>query len=79
MRATVTETFINCPRYITKQASSEPAVHIPDESGAAPLAEWKRIDLLQDALPHRLKNLADDSGGTITLDEYNDKVLRGET
>src|SRR3954463_6714816 len=37
--ATITETFINCPRYITRQASSEPASHVPDENGEAPLAE----------------------------------------
>ena len=36
-------------------------------------------DLLQDVLPKRFQNLADDAGGTITIDEYNEKVLRGET
>ena len=75
----ITETFINCPRYITKQASSEPPPHVPDANGNAPLAEWKKIDLLQDVLPQRFQNLADDAGGTITIDEYNEKVLRGET
>jgi hypothetical protein len=45
----------------------------------APLAEWKKIDLLQDVLPERFRNLADAEGGTITADEYNEKVLRGET
>ena len=77
--ATITETFINCPRYITKHASSEPAPHVPDANGEVPLAEWKKIDLLQDVLPKRFQNLADDAGGTITIDEYNEKVLRGET
>src|SRR3954464_5833300 len=79
VRATITDTFINCPRYITRQASSEPASHVPDENGEAPLAEWKKIDLLQDVLPERFRNLADAEGGTITADEYNAKVLRGET
>ncbi len=79
VRATISETFINCPRYITKQASSVPTVHVPDESGAAPLAEWKKIDLLQDVLPKRFQDLADDHGGNITVEEYEDKVRRGDT
>jgi hypothetical protein len=77
--ATITQTFVNCPRYITKQASSEPAPHVPDANGEAPLAEWKKIDLLQDVLPKRFQNLAEGAGGTITVDEYDEKVRRGET
>ena len=79
VQATIIETFINCPRYITRQASSVPASHVPDENGEAPLAEWKRIDLLQHVLPERFRNLADAQGGTITVDEYAEKVLKGET
>ncbi|MFN2375083.1 MAG: pyridoxamine 5'-phosphate oxidase family protein [Candidatus Binatia bacterium] len=79
VQATITETFINCPRYITRQASSVPASHVPDEKGHARLAEWKKIDLLQDVLPKRFRNLADTQGGTITAEEYNEKVLKGET
>ena len=77
--ATVTEAFVNCPRYITKQASAEPACHVPDENGEAPLAEWKKIDLLQDVLPERFQNIAATEGGTITIEEYDAKVKRGET
>lgn len=79
VEATITETFVNCPRYITKQGSSEPAPHVPDADGQAPLAAWKRIDLLQDVLPERFRNLAAADGGTLTVDEYQDKVLRGDT
>jgi predicted pyridoxine 5'-phosphate oxidase superfamily flavin-nucleotide-binding protein len=79
VQASVTEVFVNCPRYITRQASSQPASHVPDKDGNAPLAEWKKIDLLQGVLPTRFRNLADEQGGTITVDEYNEKVLKGET
>jgi hypothetical protein len=30
-------------------------------------------------LPTRFRNLAEAQGGTITIDEYNEKVLKGET
>ena len=79
VRATITETFVNCPRYITRQASSEPTSHVPDQKGEAPLAEWKKIDLLQDVLPARFQNLAEGEGGTISIEQYNAKVLKGET
>ena len=70
VRATVTESFINCPRYITRQASAEPSVNVPDADGRAPLARWQRIDLLQDVLPARHQGRAETEGGTITIDEY---------
>jgi predicted pyridoxine 5'-phosphate oxidase superfamily flavin-nucleotide-binding protein len=79
VRATVTQSFINCPRYITRQASSEATHHVPDESGKVPLAEWKRIDLLQGVLPERDRGRAEAEGGTIGADEYQAKVDRGET
>lgn len=79
VQATITEVFVNCPRYITRQASSVPTSHVPDATGNAPLAEWKKIDLLQGVLPARFRNLADAQGGTITVDEYNEKVAKGET
>jgi len=79
VQASITETFINCPRYITRQASSVATSHVPDGNGKAPLAEWKKIDLLQGVLPTRFRDLADAQGGTITVDEYNEKVLKGET
>jgi predicted pyridoxine 5'-phosphate oxidase superfamily flavin-nucleotide-binding protein len=79
VEASITETFVNCPRYITKQATSEPTPHVPDETGAAPLAARKRIDLLQDVLPERFQNLAAANGGTISLEEYDARVRRGET
>jgi hypothetical protein len=78
VRATVIESFINCPRYITRQASTTPAIHVPDENGHAPLADWKRIDLLQDVLPERFRDLAEHDGGTLTIDEYAAKILGGE-
>lgn len=79
VQATLLEVFVNCPRDITRQASSVPARHVPDANGQTPLAEWKKIDLLQPVLPERFRNLADAEGGTITIDEYAAKVLRGET
>ncbi len=62
VQATVVDSFINCPRYITRQASAEPSKNVPDDTGAAPLATWKRIDLLQDVLPERFQGQRRDRG-----------------
>jgi predicted pyridoxine 5'-phosphate oxidase superfamily flavin-nucleotide-binding protein len=75
--ATVTDAFINCPRYITKLSSAEPSRFVPDAGGDAPLATWKRIDLLQDVLPERDRGRAEQEGGTLSIDEYQRRVDEG--
>jgi uncharacterized protein len=79
VRATVTQSFVNCGRYIPKHAAAGGTHHLPDEQGNVPLAEWKRIDLLQDVLPDRDRGRAAAEGGTIDAEEYGAKVARGET
>ena len=79
VEARVTQSFVNCGRYIAKQAAPAGTHHLPDEQGNVPLAEWKRIDLLQDVLPERFRGRADAEGGTIGAEEYQQKVERGET
>jgi predicted pyridoxine 5'-phosphate oxidase superfamily flavin-nucleotide-binding protein len=78
VRATVTDSFINCPRYITRQASSEPSKYVPDGNGEAPMPAWKKIDLMQDALPERFQGRAEDEGGLITIEEYERRLADGD-
>ena len=78
VRATVVDSFINCPRYITPRGSDEPSVNVPDERGDAPLADWQRLDLLQDVLPERHQGRAVAEGGTLDLDEYAERVRRDD-
>ena len=44
--------------------------HVPDESGRQPFPEWKRIDVLADALSDKEKEKVAAAGGTITKEEY---------
>ncbi len=79
VRVTVTETFINCPRYIHKYQRLQTSKYAPQEGCEAPSPpQWKRIDALQDALPEREKDLAEKLGGTITFEEYGKLVTEGE-
>lgn len=77
VRATVTEVFQNCPRYITKQTAATPSKYVPDEQGKAPVAAWKRIDALQPALPTRDQARVA-AVGTITGEEYGRLFAEGD-
>ena len=77
IRVTITETFINCPRYIHQYQRLQTSKYAPQAGCAAPPApQWKRIDALQDALPEREQDLAKQLGGTITFEEYGALVIK---
>jgi predicted pyridoxine 5'-phosphate oxidase superfamily flavin-nucleotide-binding protein len=79
VRVIVTETFINCPRYIHQYQRLQTSKYAPQAGCEAPPApQWKRIDALQDALPERERDLAKDLGGTITFEEYGALVIKNE-
>lgn len=72
-----TSIFVNCPRYIPRYQRIEDAKHAPREDGTAPVAEWKRLDALQDVLPIADKK-AVDAVGTLGFEEAVAKFKRGE-
>lgn len=79
VRVTITEVFINCPRYVHKYQRVQTSKYAPQaECEAPPPPQWKRIDVLQDVLPARETDLAAKLGGTITFDEYAAAVAKGE-
>jgi predicted pyridoxine 5'-phosphate oxidase superfamily flavin-nucleotide-binding protein len=79
VRVTVTETFINCPRYIHKYRRLETSKYAPQAASEAPPApQWKRIDALQDVLPERERGLAQQLGGTLTFAEYAALVSKNQ-
>lgn len=78
VRATVSAAFVNCPRYIHKQSTVQTSKYVPDEHGQAPLASWKRMDIMQPFLPARDHGRAEAEGGMIGVEEYGALVERGE-
>ncbi|HYN54655.1 MAG TPA: pyridoxamine 5'-phosphate oxidase family protein [Methylotenera sp.] len=74
----LTEVFINCTRYIHKYQRVESSNYVPQKDCAAPFAQWKRIDNLQDSLPDRDKHIAEELGGTITTEQYVEMVMQGK-
>ncbi len=72
-----TNIFVNCPRYIHRYTRVEDAKHAPREDGSAPVAQWKRIDVLHDVLPEPDRK-AVDAVGTLGLEEAMEQFNRGE-
>jgi hypothetical protein len=52
---------------------------VPDKNGDTPFPAWKRIDLVQDALPSKDTGQAVRDGGVITQEEYGAKLAAGES
>lgn len=78
VRVVITEVFINCARYIHKYQRVDTSKYVPQSDCATPLAQWKRINAVQDVLPERDKNVAQKLGGIITPDEYGAMLMKGD-
>jgi predicted pyridoxine 5'-phosphate oxidase superfamily flavin-nucleotide-binding protein len=78
VKVTISEAFVNCPRYIHRYQRLQSSPYVPQQACAAPFAQWKRIDTLQDALPPRDQHKADTVGGTITTEQYVELLMQGK-
>ena len=73
----VSVVFQNCSRYIHKHTRVETSPYVPDAEGKQPFPAWKRIEPLQPFLHPDDQGKAEGEGGTITEEEYLEKVARG--
>jgi predicted pyridoxine 5'-phosphate oxidase superfamily flavin-nucleotide-binding protein len=78
VRVAVTEIFPNCPRYIHRHEQVQRSRYVPEAGTPAPLAGWKRIDLMQDALPHYDKDRVEPAGGVLPIEAWMGKVASGD-
>ena len=79
VRVDVTACFLNCARYIHKHRRLAQSPYVPDARGKQPYPSWKRIDMVQEALPARDAGRAEAEGGVITFDGYVEKLMAGES
>ncbi|MEJ1159346.1 pyridoxamine 5'-phosphate oxidase family protein [Prosthecomicrobium sp. N25] len=78
VRVALTSIHVNCPRYIHPHVRKETSRYVPQAGCEQPVPGWKRIDLLQDALPGRDADAAAKGGGVITKDEYVALMVEGK-
>ena len=69
VEVSVTELWVNCPRYIHRYQKVDQAEHVPREGLETPLALWKRIDMLQPLLSEADQARAK-AAGYITAQDY---------
>jgi uncharacterized protein len=74
----VDRVWINCSRYVHKRTKVQDSKYVPKSECATPIPSWKRIDFVQDALPARDQGKADAQGGLITMEQYGEKLMRGD-
>jgi hypothetical protein len=77
VRVNVTHVIINCPRYIHKMRRIEQSGAVPAAGRDTPFAQWKRIDVVQEALPSKDQGRAATEGGTMTMEEWAENVAKG--
>ncbi len=77
VRVQLSELWQNCPRYIHRYQKVQPSRYVPRAECETPLAEWKRIDLVQDVLTARDAAKAQ-AAGTIAIEEWIEKVKSGD-
>lgn len=78
VRVKIAEIFINCPRYIHKYQRVATSKFVPQVECATPAPQWKRIDGIQDTLPARDRAIAEKLGASLTMEEYEALVKKGE-
>jgi predicted pyridoxine 5'-phosphate oxidase superfamily flavin-nucleotide-binding protein len=79
VRARVEKVFLNCARLVHKHQRVSASPYVPDKNGETPFPAWKRIDLVQDALPPKDVGRAMREGGVITQEDYGAKLAAGES
>jgi uncharacterized protein len=78
VRVAVTDVWVNCPRYIHTYTKTGQSRYAPTADSDTPLAEWKRIDMLQDALPGKDVGRAEHAGGLISIEQWVENVGKGK-
>lgn len=79
VRVAVSRIFVNCARYIHRYQRVHSSRYVPRAGCETPFAEWKRIDVVQEALPPRDAGKTAQAGGPITVEEYEAKRLAGQS
>ncbi|MGZ8257995.1 MAG: pyridoxamine 5'-phosphate oxidase family protein [Methylotenera sp.] len=74
---TLSELWQNCPRYIHQLTKVRDSRYVPRDHCETPLAEWKRLDLVQDVLLTKDLQKVEELG-TIKIEEWVGKIKSGD-
>jgi predicted pyridoxine 5'-phosphate oxidase superfamily flavin-nucleotide-binding protein len=77
VKVSVTESWMNCPRYVHRYKKLETSRYAPGVEPITPFCEWKRIDGMQDVVRPSEREKVEEIG-TTTIDEWMSKVMTGD-
>lgn len=77
VRVTVDSVWPNCPRYVHRYEKVKESRYVPRAQCETPLAGWKRIDIVQDALASKDQGKAAKAGGLLSVEQWFGKVAEG--
>lgn len=77
VRVAVTKAWVNCPRYVHPHKKLGESRYVPKAECETPLAQWKRLDMVQEVIADEDRARAEKEG-VIDFDAYAGKVSRGE-
>jgi predicted pyridoxine 5'-phosphate oxidase superfamily flavin-nucleotide-binding protein len=77
VKVSVTESWMNCPRYVHRYKKLETSRYAPGVEPITPFCEWKRIDGMQDVVRASEREKVKEIG-TTTIDEWMSKVMTGD-
>lgn len=77
VRVTVEGMWPNCPRYVHRFQKVKPSRYVPRAACETPLAGWKRMDIVQGALPAKDQGKAEKAGGLLTVEDWFGKLYQG--
>jgi predicted pyridoxine 5'-phosphate oxidase superfamily flavin-nucleotide-binding protein len=78
VRVAIDVIFVNCPRYIHRYLRVSASRSVPQPGCEVPLATWKRIDVVQEALPARDADKVTHAGGIISQEQYQELHNEGK-
>jgi len=73
----VQSVFVNCARYIPKHKRIVGSPYTPTHSGDQLIPSWKRIEGFQPSLPEKDRMRVAEEGGTISAEEYGERLKNG--
>ncbi|MFN0316440.1 MAG: pyridoxamine 5'-phosphate oxidase family protein [Burkholderiales bacterium] len=77
VRVTVQGLWPNCPRYVHRYEKVKASRYVPRQACETPLAGWKRMDIVQGALPAKDQGKAQKAGGLLTVEDWFGKLYQG--
>jgi uncharacterized protein len=78
VRVAITQTWVNCPRYIHRYQKIAPSRYVPRADSETPFCVWKRIEGFNEVLRPRDMGRTEAEGGPLSFEQFADKVSKGE-